>query len=341
MTTFGVLLMSGILGCLMSTPPGWAQGTTTSLPSASGPHTGEQARTQEQVAASDAVITIHGLCEPAKQSGTDEQSCTTVVTREAFEKLVDSMNVTNKALSQETRRNLAETYADYLTLERPAVQAKLAGTPQFAEVMRWWRLRTLADMYRGGLQAQFARPSAAEVHAYYTEQLPSFERIRVDRVLVPRDPGKSGEEKNGNDRALELAQAARERIVKGENPALVQRDIFTELKLDATPVTDLGTLGRSNFPKDEVDEVFSLEPGQVSKIEKEASYVIYKIKAKETLSEGSQTEEISREIAKRKFSDAMRVVNESAKPEFNDTYLGPHVAPAPSPHANAMTSPHP
>ncbi len=332
--------MGGILGCLMATPQGWAQGTPTSVPS-SGPLTGEQSPMQVQVAASDAVITIHGLCEPGKKSGTGDQPCTTVVTREAFEKLVDSMNVTNKALSQETLRNLAETYADYLALERPAVQAKLDGTPQFTEVMRWWRLRTLADMYRGGLQSQFAHPSAAEVHAYYTEQLPSFERIRVDRVLVPRDPGTSGKEKSENDRALEMAQAARERIVTGENPALVQKDIFTQLKLDATPVTDLGSLGRSNFPKDEVDEVFSLEPAQVSKIEKEASYVIYKIKAKETLSEGSQTEEISREIAKRKFSDAMRVVNESAKPEFNDTYLGPHLAPAPSPHANAVTSPHP
>src|ERR1700686_2827247 len=112
------------MGCLMATPPGWAQGTPTSVPSA-GPHTGEQAPMQKQVAASDAVITIHGLCDSGKQPGAGEQSCTTVVTREAFEKLVDSLNVTNKALSQETRRNLAEAYADYLALERAAVQAKL------------------------------------------------------------------------------------------------------------------------------------------------------------------------------------------------------------------------
>jgi len=206
--------------------------------------------------------------------------------------------------------------------------------------MHWWRLRTLADIYRGGLQAQFAHPSAEEVHAYYTERLPSYERIRVDRVLVPRDPPPS-EEKTVHDSALEMALAARERIVKGENPAAVQKDIFTQMKLDATPVTDLGSLGRSNFPKDEVDEVFSLEPGQVSKVEQEASYVIYKIKAKETLSEESQTEEISREIAQRKFSDAIQAVTESAKPQFNDAYLGPHVAPTGHAHANAMTSPHP
>jgi parvulin-like peptidyl-prolyl cis-trans isomerase-like protein len=344
MTKCGILLVGGILGCLMSTLPGWAQGDETPVPS-SKQVANEPVPNQEQGAASDAVITIHGLCDPGKQGapseqpGADEKSCTNVVTREAFEALVNSMNVTNKTLSPETRRNLAETYAEYLALERVAVQAKLDDTPQFAEIMRWWRLRTLADMYRGALRAQFAHPSAEEVHAYYTERLASYDRIRVERVMVPRAPTES-DEKSENKSALEMAQAARERIAKGENTTVVQKDIYTQLKLGTPPVTNVGSFGRSNFPKDEVDELFSLQPGEVSKVEKEASYVIYKIKSKETLSEESQKEQLSREIAQQKFSDTMRAVNESAKPEFNDTYLGPHVIPAPRPHESAMTSPH-
>jgi hypothetical protein len=84
--------------------------------------------------------------------------------------------------------------------------------------------------------------------------------------------------------------------------------------------------------------VFSLAPGQVSKVENEASYVIYKINAKETLSEESQKEEISHEIAERKFSDAMRAVSESVKLEFNDAYLGPRVVPSHS-NSGGMTNP--
>jgi hypothetical protein len=336
MKTFGSLLMSGMLACVMSTHA-WAQSTETTTSSAQ--RASEQAPNQAQVAASGAIITIHGRCESATQSGTDGKSCTTIVTREEFEKLVNSMNVTNKALSQETKRNLAETYADYLALERPAVEAKLDQTPQFAEVMRWWRLRTLADLYRGKLQAEFAHPSPEEIHAYYTERLSSYERIQVERVLIPRGTAKSDDDKAADEKALEIAQAARERIAKGESPALVQKDIYTQLKFDAAPVTNLGSLGRSSFPKDEVDELFVLKPGEVSKVEKEASYVIYKVKAKETLSEESQKEEISREIAQRKFSDAMRAVNESTTPEFNDAYLGPHVVPPPRPHAG-MANPH-
>lgn len=340
MGTLGAIFTSGMLACVVATLPGWAQSAAS--PPSLMQRPADQAPNPTQVSASDAVITIHDLCEPGKPAGTDGKSCTTVVTREAFEKLINSMNVTNRVISQETRRNLAETYADYLALERPAVEAKLDQTAQFTEVMRWFRLRTLADMYRGGLQAQFAKPSAEEVHAYYTERLPSYDRIRVERVVVPRAPAKpeSDEEKSAEEKALGIAQTARERIAKGENPTLVQKDIYAQLKSDAAPVTDVGSLGRSNFPKDEVDELFSLEPGQLSKVEKEASYVIYKVKARETLSEESQKEAISHEIAQRKFSEAMRAINESAQPEFNDAYLGSHVVPAPLPHAG-MTTSHP
>jgi len=329
-------LIIGIIICAMSNA-GWNQSTPPMSPSSEHPFS-KEVPDHEHVALTGAVITIHGLCETAKPLDSGEKPCATVVTQEAFERLVNSMNVTNKPLSQETRRNLAETYADYLMLEQPAVQVGLENTPQFAEVMRWWRLRTLADMYRGGLRAKFAHPTAQEVHAYYTERLPSFDRVRVERVVVPRSSAKADESSEADKKAFAMAQDARERLVKGETPALVQKDIYAQLKMEATPVTDLGRLGRSNFPPDEVDEVFSLAPGQVSKVEKEASYVIYKINVKETLSEESQKEEIAHEIAERKFSDAMRAVSESEKLEFNDAYLGPPVVPS---HSNSGGMPNP
>lgn len=336
MKMFGSLLLIGTLAYLTSIHA-WAQLQETTPLSAQP--AGGQVPNQTQVGAPDTVITIHGRCEADKQPETDGKSCTTIVTREEFEKLVNSMNVTNKSLSQETRRNLAETYAEYLALERSAVEAKLDQTPQFAEIMRWWRLRTLADMYRGKLQVEFAKPSPEEIHAYYTEKLQSYERIQLERVLVPRTKAKSDDDKAVDDTALEIAQAARERLVKGEDSTVVQKDIYTQLKSAATPATHLGSFGRSSFPKEEVDEIFALKPGEVSKVEKEVSYVIYKVTGKETLSEESQKEEITREIAQQKYSDAMRAINESAQAEFNDAYLGPHVVPALRSHAD-MENPH-
>ena len=93
--------------------------------------------------------------------------------------------------------------------------------------------------------------------------------------------------------------------------------------MTSTPSTKLGTLGRSGFPPEQADELFSLEPGQVSIVETEASsYVIYKITSKQTLPETSVKEDVARKIAQDRFGDAMRSINESAKPELNEAYFG-------------------
>ena len=55
--------------------------------------------------------------------------------------MLSAMNVTGKSITSETRRNLAETYAQYLALEPLAAKAGLDNTARFAEIMRWWRYR--------------------------------------------------------------------------------------------------------------------------------------------------------------------------------------------------------
>jgi hypothetical protein len=347
--------VAGTLICVLSVFNAWAQsGTTSPIPAQHSEKVSPAALADSErekrpapatvVAASDPVITIHGFCENRlTQPSTAANSCTTVVTRDEFEKLVNSMNIVGKKLGPETRRNLAETYAQYLALERPATKAGLERTPQFAEIMRWWRLRTLADLYRSNLQEEFKNPSREEVHAYYMEHLPSYQRIKVDRILIPRTSGGTDEAKRADEKALETARVAHERIAKGEAPELIQKDAYSALAIaSSSPLTDVGILGRSNFPPEEADELFSLEPGQTSKLETEiASYVIYKITSKQTLSEDIVEEDISRQIAQNKFKEAIRSVNESAQPEFNEVYFGPSgvtpsaVYPAPS------ASPHP
>jgi parvulin-like peptidyl-prolyl isomerase len=111
--------------------------------------------------------------------------------------------------------------------------------------------------------------------------------------------------------------------------------------MTAAPPTDLGTHPRSSFPTEETDELFALEPGQVSKVETEgASYVIYKIASNETLPEDSVREEISAQIAQNKYDESIRSAREAAKPELSPAYFGPPAAPTPA-HANTLSSPHP
>jgi len=331
----------GQAGKTGSTPSAQYSGEVGSAKAPAEPDRGKQPTPAIAVAASEPVVTIHGLCkdEPVPLSAA-ANPCTTVVTREAFEKLLDSMNITGKTLTPETRRNLAETYAQYLALERPATKAGLESTPQFAEIMRWWRLRTLADLYRGNLQEHFKTPSHEEVHAYYLEHLPSYERVKVSRILIPRIMGNTDEAKRSDKKALEIADIARDRAAKGEDPELIQKESYSALGLSSPPITNLGTVARSSFPIEETDELYSLESGQVSKVETEgASYVIYKIALKETLSEDTLIDEISRQIAQDKFNEAIRSAREFAKPEFNQAYFGSPGAE--SVHPNPLKSPHP
>ena len=348
MSSRRVLLVAKLFVCLPLTFVMWAQagpatpalvrsaqsaGIADSL-NGQGESDSKKGASGTVVAASDAVITIHRPCDDSsKQSAGDTNPCTTIVSKEAFERLIDSMNVLGKALGPETRRELAEVYAQYLAFEAPATRAGLENTARFTEVMRWWRLRTLAGLYSGSLKEQFKNPSAEEVHTYYVERLSSFQRITGARILVPRTPGPSEDAKRSDAKALEVANNARDRVAKGENPDLVQKDAYSALNLSSPPATNLGAHSRSNFPIGETDELFSLESGQVSKVETEgASYVIYKVVSKETLPEESVKDEIAGTIAQNKYDDAIRSITETAKPEFNPAYFGP---PKPTPPVTA------
>jgi parvulin-like peptidyl-prolyl isomerase len=252
------------------------------------------------------------------------------------------MNISGKPLTPESRRNLAEVYVQYLALEPPATKAGIESTERFEAIMRWWHLRSLADLYRVELQEQFKNPSPDELHSYYMQHLTNYQRIKASRILIPHTPGSTEEAKRADEKALQAANLAQQRVANGEDPEVVQKDAYSALGTSSPPPTILGTLARSSFPATETDELFSLETGSVSKVETEGvSYVIYKIESKETLSEDSVKDEISRQIAQDKFRDAMRVINEAAKPEFNPSYFAlPKSAPLvvePNPRA----SPHP
>ena len=53
--------------------------------------------------------------------------------------------------------------------------------------MRWWRLRTLVDLYLGRLQEQFKHPSSDEVHAYYLEPVSYTHLVTVLAVSIDAD----------------------------------------------------------------------------------------------------------------------------------------------------------
>jgi len=226
---------------------------------------------------------------------------------------------------------VAKTYVELLAVEAAARKAGIEDTPQFRELAKWLRLRTITDLYRGQLSQKYRNPSQEEIKAYYEQHRAEFERVNLARILLPRESLAAPDKAEFEKKAVETAQAARDRASKGEDPAQIQKDAYTALGLNAPPSTDLGKRRRADLVADEAADILSLKAGEVTQVEREAkNYVIYKVLAKDTLSEEEAKPEIAREIYQQKFKAAMKSAIDVAPAELNQQYFGPGVSASPA-----------
>jgi PPIC-type PPIASE domain len=321
---------------LLQNPASAQQGLSPAVPGAAGVGRSSSAP-DAAVGPAQPVITIHGVCDQeARPDGGQTAGCSRVITRKEFEKLMDALNPGGQEISSSGRQNLAQAYVEALAFADAARKAGADESEQFREVLYWARLRAIADLYRRNLQEKFRSPSAAEVDAYYREHLPSYERVRLLRILVPRETLFGADKAEFDKKALAAAQAAHARAVKGDDPEQIQKDAYAALGLDRPPATDLGTYRRADFIEKEAADVFALRPGEISPLEIEVkSYVIYKVVSKETLTEALAKPEIVREISQQKYRDAVKAILDSATADFNEQYFGP-IAPKPPMEAPAI-----
>ncbi len=284
------------------------------------------------VGATQPVITVHGQCaEGDSKSTARANSCDKVITRAEFESLVKALNPAGQPISERGRQNLAQTYAEYLAFESAARAAGLEDSPQFREVLDFVRLRTISDLYHRNLQEKYGTPSQQDLDAFYKQHLADFERVKLLRILVPRESPGAANHQQFEKKALEAANTARARAVKGEDPAQIQKDVYALLGLQSPPVVDLGSYGRANFVENESKDVFALKAGEVSPVEIEPkNYVIYKITSKTTLPEDEVKNDIVRELSQQNFKEAVKAITDSAHPEFNEQYFGAGIAKSPA-----------
>jgi len=271
------------------------------------------------------VITVRGVCDKGSQPG----ECSKVITRKEFESLIDALNPSGQEISPSGRQNLAQAYVEALAFADAVRKAGAEESQQYREVLYWVRLRTMGDLYRRNLQEQFRNPSPEEIDAYYRQNLEFFEKVQLLRIVVPRENFSAGDKAEFDKQALAAAQAALARARKGEDPEQIQKDVYSGLGLERPPSASIGSYRRAELNEKEAAEVFSLRPGEISQVQVELkSYVIYKIKARETLKEDQVKAEIVREISQKKYRDAVNSVLNAAPAKFNEQYFGP-MAPKP------------
>jgi hypothetical protein len=223
-------------------------------------------------------------------------------------------------------------YAELLAFETAARQAGIPDTPEFHWTLQLLRLRTLADSYRRDLEARYRTPSDQEIDGYYHREIRRFEEVKLRRIVLPKNSFAATSKAEFEKKALQVADELRQRAATGEDFDALQRDGYTQLGFPGSPpATEVGNRRRAGLLAEVADEVFGLDPGQLSKVENEPySFVIYKVEAKRILPEQLVRDEISRELSRRKVENALKAVTGAIQTDLDKEYFG---TPPAQPHS--------
>ncbi len=313
--------------------------TATAPPQGAPKPSGAPPDTSSQVPASAPVITVNGICStPATKTAAGaaakpvsaSASCKTVVTKAAFDKLLKAANPTGQPIPPAMRRNLGQAYVTLLTFSEAAKKAGMEKDPDFLELMRVVRMQTLENFYRRKMEEKYRNPPAAEIQAYYNQNLPKYEEVKLSRIFVPaKNPASPGKD-DWETKAKQVANDIHDRAAKGEDFEKLQKEAYTTLGLTiAPPSTSMGTRRRGMMAPNDEQELFALKPGDVSKLEQEpAGYIIYKVESKQTLPMEQVKDEISRELFRKKMDEQQKAVTAAVHADYNDQYFGPAGQPS-------------
>ena len=278
----------------------------------------------------DAVImTIHGICPPGK-TGASENSdaCTMTVTRRQFDNMLAVMNVTNQNYSPAALKGIAESYVQLMTLADAGQKTGLDHDPRFEEMMKIARIRTMAELYRHTLDEKFSSPTPDVIEAYYKENIAKYEQLKIDRVFIPlADPRKPQERMTFEKKAREKVEELRARAAKGEDMSAIQEEAYKSLGLASPPKADQGAKRKNNYPPNLEKDIFSLKPGEVTKVETDLSgFSFYKVRSREPIPLEYVKAEITRELYQKNMETAMKAATSHVHTDFNDSFFKPHVA---------------
>jgi hypothetical protein len=188
--------------------------------------------------------------------------------------------------------------------------------------MRWLEAKTLSDLLRRRLEKGSGTVSESE--SYYHEHLLQFEEVRLRRLVLPKTNFAVDDRRKAEQDARWIAVELRERAVQGEDVERLQKEGCLALGFNGLPAaTDAGIRRRASLPSEVSEEIFSLRPSEVSKVENETySFVIYKVEAKRRLPKEQVTEEITREVAKEKLDRALKFMTRRIRTDLNEEYFG-------------------
>jgi hypothetical protein len=308
-----------------------AWGQAEAPPTAPKPTTASAAAgTKASISRDTAVITIPGLCDERPVDKSKAADCKTVVTRAAFEQLVETVAPT---MAPRARKQLATQYGAALVMAHKAHQMGLDQGPKFEELLKVARLGVLTKELNQVLQDEAGKISDKDIEDYYHGNEVAFQEADLQRIFIPHSrPAEENKEKNGDDEARKRRQESEDALKKkaetvwsraagGEDFDKLEEEAFAGAELKGKPPTKLGKVRRTSLPPGQ-GEVMNLKPGEISQlISGPNGYVVYKVGEKDTLPLEKVRSEISSTLRSQRMQDSLQAIQQSATPELNDKYF--------------------
>jgi hypothetical protein len=300
-----------------------------------------------------AVITINGVCDKSAAATAD---CKTVITREQFEKVINSIQPNMPKAQQ---KQVAARYVNIVLLAGKAHELGLDKGPAFDEQMYLARLQILAKLGGEQIQKDASKVSDQEITDYYSAHGGDFRTISYDKIYVPKEkngtvlggklPAEAMKDPIGwakshpapapdaNDpntkKTIQPSEAAmkdeadklRARAAAGEDFSKLQQEAYDlagmKLKANNTPVEKVR---KSALPPTDV-AIFDLKKGEVSQVFNDPQgYMIYKIEDFQDQPLADVREEVSRTLQTEKVKKASEALQKTAARDtaYDDAYFG-------------------
>ncbi len=306
------LLVAGITALAQSPPPA-PPGSAKPPVAMSSP---------DQLPDDAVVISLKGVCANPDAAG---PNCITSITKQQFQTMIAAMGNPQQMMSNPVAmRAFAESYAEALAISQAAEKAGADKDPQFLELMRIVRVRTLSDSYRRRMQQQYRTTTPEAIEAYYRDNQARFEQVELDRIVIPRANSRLPKEAQPQfeSNAKKIAEDVHSRAAKGEDPGNLQIEAYKTLGLKPPLTTDLGNKKRGSLPSPLQEELFALKAGEVTGIHSDpGSYTIYKVRTRSTIPLERVKAEITQELERKSLDAAMQQVTGNVHAELNEKFF--------------------
>lgn len=317
-------VLISILSAAMLMAPVQTSTTQTKSQPATAKSSTTSATVKKAAASTNAAITIHGLCsdEPAGKAKT-AADCTTVVTKEQFDIVVNALNAIGPQLLPAQKRGVAQGYVATVLGYEAAKKVGVEKDPRFAEVMRLARMRAMGDMYNALMLEKAKKISPEAIQAYYTANIDTFEELTMRRITLPRFNSANLKDEEFVAKASKVANDIHDRAAKGEDLEALQKEAFETLGLKNPPTTRMAIVRRGIYSADQEQQLFALKPGEVTPImEQPSALIIFKMEGRETPSLETSRDEITRILTKQNLDSQEQARDSAVKIDYNEQYVG-------------------